>query len=556
MRKSSRLLAGCVLILLNLLCWAHTASAQPVCAITKISEGPPLSVEFTFRESRVGIKSIRVVEAVNASVNIPLFPPGFINPIVVTATKAAANGEFSVKLEAVDQKSRVTSCQYQQEGPIDEVPPTCEMTGLNPGPPFSVQFTIKDLGDGLDTVAVLSSVNANVNIPQFNEGTTSPVLVTATKIDEGGGFSLSLQAVDMGGRVSTCQYSEEVTDVEAPTCETVVVKPGPPSEINVIVRDTGSGLKSISVIDKINANVTIPSFSLGTKESVVIAVAQIVPVLDFSVAIECVDMNDNKATCRYPTSASLEVRPEFDAAGRDSDSFFSDFYKTQVIANGTDHLGRKINYYSAFGSEYFTTTAGSLAADACFSLPSKTYLSALTTAWSEAVYEWEITLQMKPAADLCLTVSACVLAEGGITLWEEARQTGLYKLPWAPNKQVFTPSANPTVTVRALPGPFAATGFPVSGFLMDARNVPGVQPVPMVDSPLTLQAILEESILLAFPQAGVINASGQAVYELNRGDRIKVTIRIPNNSTADISFGNDNVVLKYLGFVGTEYCSD
>jgi hypothetical protein len=91
---------------------------------------------------------------------------------------------------------------------------------------------------------------------------------------------------------------------------------------------------------------------------------------------------------------------------------------------------------------------------------------------------------------------------------------------------------------------------------MDARNVPGVQPVPMVDSPLTLQAILEESILLAFPQAGVINASGQAVYELNRGDRIKVTIRIPNNSTADISFGNDNVVLKYLGFVGTEYCSD
>jgi hypothetical protein len=91
---------------------------------------------------------------------------------------------------------------------------------------------------------------------------------------------------------------------------------------------------------------------------------------------------------------------------------------------------------------------------------------------------------------------------------------------------------------------------------MEARNAPGMQPVPMADSPLSLQAILEESIFLAFPQSGVINASGQPVYELNRGDRIKVTIRIPSKSTADISFGSDNVVLKYLGFLGTEYCAN
>jgi hypothetical protein len=320
--------------------------------------------------------------------------------------------------------------------------------------------------------------------------------------------------------------------------------------------DAGGGLRSIRVIDRINANVTVPGFSVGTRDAVAVAVAQIVPALEFSVVIESVDMNGNRAICRFPLPTSPRVRPEFDAVGQDSGNFFSSFYTSQVIANGTDHLGRRINDHSAFGSEYFSTTAGSPTADACYSLPSRTYLSALTTAWSESVYEWEITLQMKPAADLCLTVNACVLAEGGIGLWEGARQTGLYKLPWAPQKQVFAPGANPTVTVQALPGPHAVTGFPAGGFFMDARSLPGAELAPMVDSPLTLQAILDESLLLALPQAGITNASGQSVHELNRGDRIRVTIRVPYNSTADIRFGKDNVVMKYLGFAGTEHCSD
>ena len=92
-----------------------------------------------------------------------------------------------------------------------------------------------------------------------------------------------------------------------------------------------------------------------------------------------------------------------------------------------------------------------------------------------------------------------------------------------------------------------------AGFYLDARKTPGLESSALVESNYTIQSLSEGNIVLALPRTGYSNVIGQTMYELSQGDLIEVSMDIPYNSTADVRFGSDNVVLKYLGIVGTEY---
>jgi hypothetical protein len=323
--------------------------------------------------------------------------------------------------------------------------------------------------------------------------------------------------------------------------------------LKVEISDVGSGLQSIVVLEQTNATVSIPSFSQGTTTPVEVLVSQSIENLAFSVVLQSTDMSGNPSTCTYPPVSFSKTRPEFDAVGKDKTNTFTDFYKTLAIQHGLDSAGRAINELSDFAGERFTTSAGALTSDPCFSLPGKTYLSALTPTWTEASYGWVITLQMKPASDLSMNLIGCILKAGENDPWNNARQTGLYRTPWPAEEPIFLPLANPKVTVRALPGPFAVLGFPAAGFYLDARPQPGFNVSPLMNSECTLQSVLEESLLMVLPITGHTNALGETTYELSQGDRLSITVEIPYNSTADMRFGKDNAVVKYLGFVGTEY---
>jgi len=553
MRRLSLLKFLCSLAIFCILVSAGTALADPVCVISQIDEGPPFKVTFSVQERTVGIKSITVVEAINASVSYQPFPPGYIYAISVVATKVDPGGSFSVTIRATDTRNRVTTCFYEQEEPVEEGPPTCDVSSINAGPPFEVEFTIDDDDDGLESISVVNSVNANVTIPPFFQGITDPVTVKATKQNEALALLVELEAVDMGGRSTVCRYEQESTDKEPPVFETVSQIPGPPVLLEIGVRDSGSGLKSIVALSANNATVFIPGFALGTKDAVVVEVSQTIGNMNFSVLVEARDMSDNSTTYEYPVQSFLEARPEFDAVGKDSINFFKDYYKNMVIPNARDKSGRLINDFSDFASERFTNTAAGLTSDRCFSSPGSTYLSSLAATWTEAAFEWLITLQMKPASDISLQIVGCVLSAGETDIWKHARQTGLYSTAWAPQAPVFAPQANPRVTVRAFPGPFAKIGFPEEGFYLDARRSPGLESSSLVASYQTIQSLLDGNIIMAFPKTGNTNAQGETMYELSRGDVVKITIEIPYNNTADVRFGSDNVFLKYLGLVGTEY---
>lgn len=263
--------------------------------------------------------------------------------------------------------------------------------------------------------------------------------------------------------------------------------------------------------------------------------------------------------------------PEFDAVGCDAANFFARTnlpYKVVTWHNDGYYGG--IEWQSVFPKgrfanyEEFTTTAGQLFPDPCWGFDGKAVsdldsmscpglLSAMTDAWNQGIYKWRIVLQMKPESDINVNIYDCVLKHNEFDLWEGADQTGRYRAPWG--ELVFVPTANPIMSVRAIPGPFATPGF-AAPITLDARTLPGLTLVAMDEQLYTSKAHWEEGIVLALPKTGETNTSGQTEYNLKQGDVIEVTVAIPSNNTVDLFYGADNVLLKYIGVIGTWYYGD
>jgi len=529
---------------------AHTW-ADPTCEVKVKDPGPPKIINFIFQESQVGLKTIIVTDYKNARIAMPGFSRGTTAPVTVTVTQINANVDFYAEIEATDMDNRTTICRYPGSDP-----PQCSVIDEDPGPPFTVSFSIVDPTEGLNSISVEEAVNATVDIPLFTVGTTEPVIVTAQKIDAFADFAVTLAVEDMDGNQNICEYDQQAPpDTQDPQVVLTSIDPGPPAILEITAQDSESGIGTIETVEAINAVVQIPAFAVGTTEPVVITASQNVGQLDFSVEIEVVDRSDNKTTYRYET-ANMTFRPEIDLVGQDSQYFFKDDWISQIFINGKDNFGTRINDFSAFQSEIFSTTAGQESVDTCYSTPTRSYLSVLTPTWTQAGYEWEIVLQMKPAADLVLKLYGCVFKTGENDVWTAGYQTGFYNAPWAPNEPVFISKANPRLTVRALPGPMAKDGFPAEGFLLDTRKHSGLQIAPLADSLITVQTLAGESIVIALPYQGGINASGQTMYSLSPGDRIKVIVDIPGDTTADVRFGEDGAILQYIGLKGTEYTTN
>jgi Beta-propeller repeat len=86
----------------------------------------------------------------------------------------------------------------------DTTPPACTITAVIAGPPKQLQITIQDTSGGLNSIIVITSVNANTVVPRFAAGSGSPVVVTATKLDQAKTASVIVRVTDMGGNVTTC----------------------------------------------------------------------------------------------------------------------------------------------------------------------------------------------------------------------------------------------------------------------------------------------------------------------------------------------------------------
>lgn len=94
------------------------------------------------------------------------------------------------------------TCKFGIRIPLNA--PSCRMTASRSGPPAQIDVTVQSTGSGLEEIAILESKNVSVFVPSFVEGTTQPVVVTATKIDPNLLSQILLGVGDTAGNCNTC----------------------------------------------------------------------------------------------------------------------------------------------------------------------------------------------------------------------------------------------------------------------------------------------------------------------------------------------------------------
>jgi hypothetical protein len=82
--------------------------------------------------------------------------------------------------------------------------PTCSLTTVNVGPPSQEVFTTQDPVAGLASVHKIRDHNATKTESGFSPGTTGPVTVTFTKVDEAIGSEAGIEAINTEGQGVKC----------------------------------------------------------------------------------------------------------------------------------------------------------------------------------------------------------------------------------------------------------------------------------------------------------------------------------------------------------------
>ncbi|MDY6986724.1 MAG: hypothetical protein SWQ30_01600, partial [Thermodesulfobacteriota bacterium] len=443
-------------------------------------------------------------------------------------------------------------------------PETTYVTGGDSHDPGTrtVAWDCFDLGPG-ESAAVTLTVNAICTTPE------KTILNTASATcDEIPGSVTAIEDTKVIPLELDVTKTQEILG-EEPDC----VKGGEMVTYHICVANPGQcTIHNVTITDELSEHVEFVSCSDGCSGTHTVAwtrdelgagetwcvdlIVEVKPSTPMGTLLrgECTVDSDETAPVTVPNITPVchveqsGSRPEFDTVGCDATNYFAidDKIKELVVEKNINSYGQKINLWSDFLEEYFSTSAGELYPDPCF----PGYVSALTDLWNQGVYEWNIVLQMKPESDINLNIVDCVMEHDKLDIWNGADQTGRYRASWG--ELFFVPTGNPHVTVEAIPGPHATPGFE-ERFNLDARTHPGLFTVPLVNAHYTSKAFWEEGIIMALPETGTSNGQGQSVYNLKDGDNIHVTIEIPMWNTVDIHYGVDSVILKYVGIIGTEY---
>lgn len=96
-------------------------------------------------------------------------------------------------------------------------------------------------------------------------------------------------------------------DTTPPSCSEVGIT-GPPSGFTITVRDLQSGISLIQLPTVTNANVVVPSFTIGTTGPVVITATKVSEASPIIVEVRITDVSGNVNTCRFSDAlADLEI---------------------------------------------------------------------------------------------------------------------------------------------------------------------------------------------------------------------------------------------------------
>lgn len=156
---------------------------------------------------------------------------------------------------------------------ISELPPTVPTcpTVVISGPPAQAVTTFQDTGSGLASLQVTLSQNADTVVPPFIPGTTEPVTVVSTKIDQTQRARIEIRATDGAGNVAICDPIHlivvrdsgkpvEEINADVPRAEDkVTIRNGTPGLSNLTINVNGVRFKVTGLKDGVEQTVDISS---------------------------------------------------------------------------------------------------------------------------------------------------------------------------------------------------------------------------------------------------------------------------------------------------------
>jgi hypothetical protein len=144
-----------------------------------------------------------------------MLPPGAVQPLPVTGPSpltstfewtpdCAQAGIYLFGYMITDSLGNRSFCEVDITVNPDTISPLCEVTNINPGPPFTIEVTIQDNESGVAAINIVFSNNANITIPPFTPGTNDPIIVIAEKIDQTQSATVVLEVCDLCGNCTLC----------------------------------------------------------------------------------------------------------------------------------------------------------------------------------------------------------------------------------------------------------------------------------------------------------------------------------------------------------------
>ena len=194
--------------------------------------------------------------------------------------------------------------------------------GITLGPTFAVNpvdtehtvtaTVVDDAGAPVPGIEVFFEVTAGPNAGDSGSTITDADGVASfTYLGDGGPGTDTIVASffnDSQDQIFSNEAFKEWTagDVTPPECYLLSIDPGPPIAIQIFTQDTGSGLDTIDVLAADNAVVTIPSFTVGTTDPVIVEAGKADESLPATILLRVTDVDGNATECD-PVLARIQI---------------------------------------------------------------------------------------------------------------------------------------------------------------------------------------------------------------------------------------------------------
>jgi hypothetical protein len=146
---------------------------------------------------------VAVLDGATDSISAIYSAPGEIEGALGVAVNPVTNRVYVATI-SVSNGARVGSVAVIDGGAPPVLPPACRISQIVAGPPRQLVVAMQAADTGLQSIEPFTTYNVSVTIPVFSPGTTDPVLVTATKLDQSQLYEVAFTVTDMASLQTSC----------------------------------------------------------------------------------------------------------------------------------------------------------------------------------------------------------------------------------------------------------------------------------------------------------------------------------------------------------------